>query len=143
MTMPTAHAAGRTHPSKAIHLGLWVVQILLALMFAPIGALKLTQPIATLAERMIWPGAVPELLVRFIGFCELLGGLGLVLPAATRIKPGLTPLAAAGLASIMALATVFHVIRGELSALLVVLVLFGLAAYVGWGRSRRAPIAPR
>lgn len=122
---------------------LWVVQILLALFFAAVGAAKLTQPIDTLGQQMIWPAAVPEALVRFIGFCELLGALGLVLPAATRIKPGLTPLAALGLASIMALATIFHVMRGEWSALPVVLALGGLAAYVGWGRSKRAPIAPR
>jgi len=56
-------------------------------------------------------------LVRFIGVSELAGALGLILPAATRIRPGLTPLAALGLSTIMALAMLFHLVRGEPQAL--------------------------
>src|SRR6185436_4030249 len=58
-------------PSKAPNVALWVVQVLLAANFAFAGVMKTTQPIAVLAEKLVWPGAVPELLVRFIGTCEL------------------------------------------------------------------------
>jgi putative oxidoreductase len=73
-------------------------------------------------------------LLRFIGVAELAGGLGLILPAATRIRPMLTPLAALGLATIMTLAFVFHIQRGEWDALPVNAVLGALAAFVAWGR---------
>jgi putative oxidoreductase len=82
-------------------------------------------------------------LIRFIGVSELLGGLGLILPAASRIRPGLTPLAALGLTIIMVLALGYHVSRGEMSALPIVGALGGLTAFVAWGRAKKAPIAPR
>lgn len=126
--------------SKGIHIALWVTQVLLGLAFASVGAMKLTQPIATLAASMRWPGAVPAALVRFIGMSELLGGLGLILPAATRTRAGLTPLAGAGLATVMLLAALFHVSRGEWAALPVNIVLGGLAAFVAWGRSTKVPL---
>jgi putative oxidoreductase len=81
--------------------------------------------------------------VRFIGAAELLGGLGLILPAATGVKPVLTPLAGVGLAMLMLLAMIFHISRGKLGAVAMPLALGGLAAFVAWGRSVGAPIAPR
>jgi putative oxidoreductase len=124
-------------------IGLWTAQTILALMFGMAGVMKTTQPIAELAQKLVWPGAVPPGLVRFIGASELLGALGLLLPSVTRIKPGLTPLAAAGLVTIMALASVFHLTRGELPAIAFNLALGSVAAFVAWGRYRKAPIAPR
>jgi uncharacterized membrane protein YphA (DoxX/SURF4 family) len=112
-------------------------------MFVMAGVAKSTQPIADLAQQMVWPGDVPAGLVRFIGVSELLGGLGLVVPAATRIKPWLTPLAAVGLVTVMALAAVFHVTRGEFPAIAFNTVLGGIAAFIAWGRFKKAPIAPR
>jgi uncharacterized membrane protein YphA (DoxX/SURF4 family) len=126
-----------------LHIALWIVQVLLALAFGMAGFMKLTAPVAELAQKMIWPGAVPPALVRFIGASELLGAIGLVLPAATRIRPGLTALAGAGLTLVMVLAAVFHLSRGEAKMLPINLVIGGLAAFVAWGRARRAPIAPR
>jgi DoxX-like family len=82
-------------------------------------------------------------LARFIGFAELAGAAGLVLPAATRVMPWLTPLAAAGLAVIMALAVPFHVMHGEAGDIAFNIVPALLAAIVAWGRSTRARIAPR
>jgi uncharacterized membrane protein YphA (DoxX/SURF4 family) len=122
---------------------LWVVQILLGALFVAVGTMKATQPIAVLVETFGWPAAVPAALVRFIGLAELLGGLGLILPSATRVKPMLTPLAGVGLVLTMLFAAGFHISRGELGALLMPLVLAGLAAFVVWGRAVRAPIAPR
>lgn len=129
--------------SKFLHLGLWTAQLLLGLAFIMAGSMKTTAPYADLASEAAWVTAVPEGLVRIIGISELLGGLGLILPAATRIKPYLTPLAGAGLALVMLLASGFHLSRGELGAIPINLVLGGLAAFVAWGRARRAPIAVR
>jgi len=67
----------------------------------------------------------------------------MLLPALTRIKPILTPLAGVGLAVVMVLAAGFHVMRGELSALPINLAFGGLAAFVAWGRLQKAPISPR
>jgi uncharacterized membrane protein YphA (DoxX/SURF4 family) len=129
--------------SKALHVALWVVQGLLAAAFGMAGLMKTTKPIADLAQQMVWPGAVPAALVRLIGASELLGAIGLILPAATRIRPSLTPLAALGLVAVMALALPFHISRGELQALPINLTLGALAAFVAWGRFRKAPISAR
>jgi hypothetical protein len=129
--------------NKALNIGLWTTQVLLAAAFFMAGSGKATAPIAELAVKMAWVTAVPEAMVRFIGTAELLGAVGLLLPALTRIKPWLTPLAAAGLVTIMALAIPFHISRGEAPFTLVNLVLGGLAAFVAWGRYQKAPIAPR
>ncbi len=122
---------------------LWIAQVLLAIAFLAAGAMKLAQPLATLAVSLPWTADVPGALVRFIGVAEVLGGLGLVLPAATRILPRLTPIAAAALALDMVFATLFHVMRGESMMLPVTLVLAALLIFVAWGRFSRAPIAPR
>jgi uncharacterized membrane protein YphA (DoxX/SURF4 family) len=129
-------------PSRALHVGLWVAQALLALMFGMAGAMKLTAPIDKLAETMDWVRATPWL-PRFIGAAELAGALGMILPSATRIKPVLTPFAAVGLATIMVLAAGLHLAKGEASHVAPVIVLFSLSVWVAWGRFRGAPIAPR
>jgi len=90
-----------TQPRRStLSIVLWIVQVLLALLFIFAGGMKLVMPLEKLAGP---PGSVvlPGAFVRFIGVAELLGGIGLVLPALLRIKPGLTPLAAAGLVIIM------------------------------------------
>lgn len=134
---------GNSASSKGLHIGLWVVQAILGLMFLAGGSMKATQPIAELAPQMVWVNAMPEALVRFIGVSEVLGGLGLILPAATRIKPLLTPLAGVGLALIMLLAGLFHLARAEFGAIVMNVVLGGLAMFVAWGRTKKQPISPR
>ena len=84
---------------------LWAVQVLLALLFLFTGGMKLVKPIEELTKQMPLPG----LFVRFLGVAEVLGAIGLILPWLLRIKPGLTPLAAAGLVIIMIGATVLTV----------------------------------
>ena len=135
--------SSETKTSKALHVTLWIVQCLLGAMFLAVGTMKATQPIANLAGALGWPAEVPTTLVRFIGVAEFLGGLGLILPAATRIVPMLTPLAGAGLATVMLFATIFHISHGQFRALAAPLVLGCLAAFVAWGRAIKAPIAPR
>ena len=110
-----------------MNIAIWALQILAGLIFLLAGIMKSTQPIANLAKRMIWVTVVPPWMVRFIGVAELLGGIGLILPAATGVLPWLTPVAAVALAVVMLLAVGFHVTRNDkfdkISASLVLLVL--------------------
>ena len=127
---------------RGLTIALWSVQALLAFAFGAAGAMKTFTPIAELALKLDWTAEAP-LLTRFIGVSELAGAVGLVLPAATRIQPRLTPIAAACLAFVMVLAAIFHVARGEAGHLAPNVVLLGLALFVAWGRWSKAPIAPR
>ncbi len=88
---------------------LWTVQGLLALIFLFAGGMKLVLPIEALTKQMPLPG----LFLRFIGVAEVLGAIGLILPGLLRIRPGLTPLAAAGLVIIMIGATVLTLAGGK------------------------------
>lgn len=125
-------------------IGLWAVQILLALGFGSAGVMKLFMPIADLGAQLNWVTVTPEWLVRFIGFAELAGALGMILPGATRVLPWLTPLAAAGFAVIQVLAIGTHASLGETAMSLPInLVLLGLSLFVLWGRWRKMPIPPR
>ena len=78
----------------------------------------------------------------FIGVCELLGGIGLILPAVTGIKPMLTSLASAGLALVMVLAAGFHIVRSEYVFVVLNLVLAAVAAYIAYQRAFTRPVAP-
>jgi putative oxidoreductase len=127
---------------RGLPIALWIVQTILAVGFASGGLLKMTRPIEELVEIFGWPGALSPGLVRFIGAAELAGGLGLVLPALTRTMPVVAPLSAIGLAIVMLFAMVFHVMRGEFSALPLNVLFGGLATFVAWGRLAKAPIAP-
>src|SRR5882724_12548295 len=114
---------------------LWIVQGLLAAVFLFAGGTKLVLPL----DQLTGPVALPGLLLRFIGVCEVLGALGLILPGVLRIRPGLTPLAATGLVIIMIGATVLTLMGGELTAAVVSAVVGLLAAFVAYGRWRLAP----
>jgi len=97
---------------KTWHVILWVAQVLLAGMFLMAGFMKAAIPIAELSRIIPMASEMPGL-TRFIGVSEIAGGLGLLLPAALRILPQLTVLAAAELAVVMVLAIGFHLARGE------------------------------
>ncbi|MBK8622366.1 MAG: DoxX family protein [Saprospiraceae bacterium] len=129
-----------THQSsKVLHISLWVVQILLAAAFGMAGFLKISLPLTELAAKgMGFVNHTPEMMVRFIGASELAGALGLILPAVLRIKPILTPIAAAGLAVIMLLAAKEHIEQNE--SVMANVILFLLASFVAWGRFTKAPI---
>jgi uncharacterized membrane protein len=113
---------------------LWIVQSVLAAMFVMAGLMKSTQPKEKLAPKLPWVEDVSLGTLRLIGVVELLGGLGLILPAATGIAPVLTPIAATGLAVVMVLAAATHIRRREPSGVAFNAVLFALAAVVAWGR---------
>lgn len=126
------------------NIGLWVAQILLALVFGASGIMKLFQPIEALAGSMAWVSHSPPGLVRFIGAAELAGALGVILPALTRILPFLTPLAALGFVVIQVLAIGVHASLGETAVTLPInLVLLALSLFVVLGRTRKSVIAAR
>ncbi len=129
-------SAKRQH--NRLNVALWIAQLLLAVGFGMAGFMKISQPISQLAAMLPFAAQVPEWLVRFIGTAELAGALGLILPAATRVLPVLTPMAASGLLVIMVLASGFHISRGEFSHLPVNAILGSLAAFVAWGRFKMA-----
>jgi putative oxidoreductase len=133
-----------TAPRGGLHLGLWAAQVLLGLLFLGAGGVKLSTPLSELtAMGMTFVERSPEALVRFIGLSEVLGGVGLVVPAATRTLPQLTGVAAAALTLVMVLAAGEHALHGEISHLPPNFVLGGLTAFVAWGRRIAAPIPAR
>ena len=119
---------------------LWIAQVLLALAMLSAGIIKLIS-----ADEMLtsYYPLFPAMFMRFIGVCEILGAIGLVVPAALRIRPELTPLAAAGIAIIMASAVISTIAMGAPSAIAMPLILFLLAVFIAYGRWNLAPIAPR
>lgn len=126
-----------------MNIALWIVQALLAAMFLMAGFSKAFQPPDALSQMMPWTLDVPLALIRFIGISELLGGVGLVLPALTGIKPRLTIAAAAGIMLVMISASIFHLMRGEYGPIVFNLVLLALAAFVAYGRWQIAPFKKR
>lgn len=121
---------------STLSIALWIVQALLALLFIWAGGIKLVLPL----EKLAGPVALPGAFLRFIGVAELLGGLGLILPSLLRIRPELTPLAAAGLAIIMIGAVVITLIGGGIGLAVIPGATGLLAAFVAYGRWRLAPI---
>jgi hypothetical protein len=118
-----------------MNVALWIVQSLLAALFLFAGVMKLVMPL----EQMAGPVAFPGWFLRFIGVAETLGGLGLILPGLLRIRPGLTPLAAAGLVIIMIGATGIGIKVGDYATALMPFVVGLLAAFVAYGRWRLEP----
>lgn len=118
------------------HKLLWTLQILLALLFLFAGITKFTMPVEELTRQT----SLSVTFLRFIGVVELLGGLGLVVPGLTGIRPGLVPLAAAGLVVVMIGATVLSLKAGPVGPALFPLVVGILLAFVAYGRSRLVPL---
>ena len=117
-----------------MNIALWIVQGLLAAAFLMAGLMKASQPKEKLAENMAWVNDFSASQVRAIGIVEILGAIGLILPAATGILPILTPLAAVGLVVTMLGAASTHLRRGESQMIAVNFVLLLLAAFVAYGR---------
>src|SRR5256712_1466462 len=114
---------------------LWTVKGLLALFFLWAGGIKLVLPL----EKLTGPIPLPGPFLRFIGVAEVLGAVGLILPGLLRIRPGLTPLAAAGLVIIMIGATVITLAVGDVAPALIPLVVGLLSAFVASAPWRLAP----
>lgn len=125
-----------------MNIVLWIVQILLALLFLFAGGTKLILPSEVL-QSMGSPNQImlSGFLLKFIGVCEVLGALGLILPGLLRKRPSLTPLAAAGLVIIMIGAVVLSIAADGVVAGLVPLIVLTLCAFVAYGRFRLVPHA--
>jgi hypothetical protein len=121
-----------------MNLALWIVQGLLAALFVLGASFRFTMPMDELAAMT----GLPAALIVFISICEILGGIGLIVPAVTRIKVGLVPLAAAGLTIIMIGATVLTALGvggGDVAMATFPLVVGILTAFVAYGRSQVRP----
>jgi uncharacterized membrane protein YphA (DoxX/SURF4 family) len=120
-----------------MNMALWIVQALLAALFLFAGGIKLVTPMEEMMKQMPLP--LPDWFVLFTGVVEVLGALGLVLPWLLRIKPALTPLAAAGLVIVMIGAAVYTWAAGDVASALIPLLVGILCAFVAYGRWRLAP----
>lgn len=96
-----------------MNIVLWVVQVLLALVFLFAGISKAVRPLDTLSKQMTWVPTMPPAFVRFVGVAEILAAIGLILPLATNILPGLTVAAAVGGLIVMIGAVILHAVRQE------------------------------
>jgi uncharacterized membrane protein YphA (DoxX/SURF4 family) len=124
-----------------MNIVLWILQVLLGLAFIAAGANKVIRGQKSADRKgMEWVTAVPAPLLTFIGVCEVLGGLGLILPAATGIWPWLTPLAAALLTVVMVLAAGFHARRSERQNLTGNLIIGALTLLLTLGRIFVVPL---
>jgi DoxX-like family len=119
---------------------LWVLQALLAAAFFAHGLLLLVPP-ADIAAQMT--AELPRWFWVFLGVAEIAAAIGITLPGATRILPQLVPAAAAGIMFVMVSATIWHVMRGEISSAFVTLLLLMMATFVAYMRWRVHPIAAR
>lgn len=126
-----------------MNTALWILEVLLAGAFLAFGGMKLGLSEAALAAKLGWVASVPIWLPRFIGAAEVLGAIGLVLPAATRIAPWFTPLAGASLATVTLLGVVVHLTRNEGALAAPAAVLCLLCAALAAGRLWLVPIAAR
>jgi len=117
-----------------VNTALWIAQIALAFAFMTAGLLKLRQPKEKLAMTMGWVDDFSAGFVKFAGVVEVLGALGLILPAVFDVAPVLVPIAAAGLALEQVGAAVVHLRRKEPRFVVANAILFALAVFVAWGR---------
>jgi len=118
-----------------MNLALWIIAIVLAVGFAASGLMKIVRSKEQLvASGFGWAQDVSPTAIRLIGVAEILGAIGLIVPAATHIEPILVPLAAVGLALVMVGAAAVHARRKEAPMVAINAVLLGLAIVVAWGR---------
>lgn len=120
--------------TTARSVALWIVQGLLSLTFVGTGIWKLAAPIPSLAAKFPWMGQVSPGFLYMTAAFDLLGGVGILLPSLTRIKPRLAALAALGCVAFQAGAIVFHVSRGEAANTPFNFLLVAFSLFVAWGR---------
>jgi hypothetical protein len=134
------HVNERVNEEDTMNILLWVLQVLLAAAFFAHGMLFLTPP-ASLVEQM--NASLPRWFQLFLGVAEVLAAVGITLPGATRILPWLVWCAAGGIMIVMISATIFHVMRGEISSAVITAVLLAMASFVAYMRWRVVPITTR
>ncbi|PYO52958.1 MAG: hypothetical protein DMD83_24735 [Candidatus Rokuibacteriota bacterium] len=135
-------AVSSHHPSDKggeMNVTLWILQVVVGVFFAISGHGKAFNSWESM-QRIPWIDGVSLGLMRFIGWSELLGGIGPILPAATKIKPVLTPMAAVGLTLVMILATGFHVMRRKYMFVILTAAVGAITAFIAYGRFALKPI---
>ena len=125
--------------TNPLNIGLWIMQILLALAFLVHGRMMIS-PQESMRDRMGYIFAISPRFRTFVGVAELLAAAGLILPGLTGILPVLTPLASVGLVIVMIGAIIFHIQRKEYPNLVLNLILLLLAAFVAYGRFVLLPL---
>jgi uncharacterized membrane protein YphA (DoxX/SURF4 family) len=124
-----------------MNLALWIVTIALATVFTGSGLMKLLMPKDKLVESgQGWAQDVNQANIRLIGFAEILGAVGLTVPAVTHIAPILVPLAAIGLILVMVAAAIVHARRNEVPNIVVNVALLAMAVFIVWGRFGPNPL---
>lgn len=118
-----------------MNIALWSIAGLLAAAFLASGAMKLFQP----KEKLVSSGAAfldgfSATGIKAIGALEILGAVGLILPAALDVAPVLVPLAGVGLLLMVVGAIVAQLRRQETQAMVANLALIALVGFVVWGR---------
>jgi uncharacterized membrane protein len=127
---------------KSMNVFLWILQIVLGLYFLAVGIMHFIIP-PGLPAQMAWMYELTPTLHYISGTAEILGGLGLILPAVTRIQTRLVPLAGLGLALVMAGAIVYHALRGEFQNIIFNIFLLALSAFTAYGRWKLKPLEDR
>jgi len=128
--------------TKILNVLLWLAQILAAVFFLFAAYAKLGQPIEESVKMMPWLAEQPGL-AKMTGVFDLLGGLGLILPALLRIQPKLTTYAAIAGTLLVVAGMVFHLMRGETEVIGFNVFMIILLAFIAWGRTAKAPIAAK
>jgi DoxX-like protein len=141
--MTTTTASSGPAASRPLTIGLWTAQTIVFALFTLFGSMKLFMPVDKLAAMWVWPGQVPIWFLHLTGSLDVAGGMGVLLPAITRVQPRLTVLAALGCSLLQIAAIIFHVSRGEAAVVPLNAALLALSVFILWGRGRQAPIAPR
>jgi|SRR5713226_5971622 len=129
----------RSRANRRASGALWTAQVLAALIFLMAGGSKVFMP----ADMLAAVSPVPVLFLRLLGSAELAGVAGLILPAALRIRPVLTPIAAACLSVVVVGATVITVAGGDAAGAALPFITVLLTVFVTYGRFRLAPVASR
>ena len=119
---------------------LWVLQVLLALAFLAHGVMLLFPP-ASIAGLLL--ASFPRWFWVFLGVAEVAAAIGLTVPGLTGIQPRLVPAAAVGVMIVMIGATIFHLMRGEVSSAITTIILLIMATVVAYMRWSVLPIRPR
>ena len=143
MVTKTFLSMSNTQQSKALPITLWIIQLLLASSMIWAGSVKLLKPVEEVAAMWPWAGEVSETFLKFTGVIDLLAGIGLILPSLLRIKPELTSITAIGVIVLMICAGAFHISRGEGSNIAPNIIFATMAAFIAWGRFRKAPIVSK
>jgi DoxX-like family len=118
-----------------MNTAIWIMQGVLAAYFLMPAVMKLTTSKQKLIDKK-----EPVLQIRILGFLELLGVIGIIIPYLTGILPILTPLAAIGFIVVMVGAFVVHYKKKEYKILPLLVLAFILSLVVAYYRFRTVSI---